>query len=757
MIPKKYIIHKLIHCCRQSILYGIALCVSLSAFAENLTKTISLHNIIDSIQYRFSSIENDTNRVKYRKSLDTIEVFGSRYKEPEKMDFLTRMPFKPSEQLQSISVISHKMIAQQGNLTLGEATRNVVGVTTFSTYGGASESLTARGFRGLPILKNGVRVNSNFRGQGILTDVQGIESIQILKGSAAVTQGIGNDLGSAGGTVNIATKIPKFINQAIVGLRIGSWWDVRPTFDLQTVVNKKETFGFRLNGAYESSDNYRKYVTKQRIYLNPSMAWKINSKATLIVEMDYLHDTRTPDRGTINLAADSINALYHMPHHKFLGFTTDKIFTTQISYIGRFNYQIDPHLSLRIALAVAGLAVDNTGASTAKFKNSTSYNIIQRSLGRSLRKDNNQTLQIDLVGQNYKTGIFTHMFQTGLDFRSTQVSTNSYLSKVIDTINVLENFINTLPQNISLQEGSLLSSSSYSYGIMAQYILSISKYAKVVMGGRYSLGNSIDNTSSGAVSGEAFNPIIGIIITPIKELHIFGSYTTTTDLRSANNLKMDGSPIGASTIQQFETGIKTELIDGRLRANLTLFHVLNTNLAYQVYDEADQATGRYDQAGDLKRKGIEIEVIGNVINGLDVVLGYALLDARYQNSPAFVDGSTPMNAPKHTANAWIYYHFQETVMKGLSIGIGAYYIGSRPITDYTKVTIHSNTNPGIKPFLMNPYTTLNATVGYTYKKLSFQLWFNNITNALGYSSYYRGGYINPIDPFNFAASVAYKF
>lgn len=118
---------------------------------------------------------------------DEVEVFGSRYKQPEKMDLITRMPLRPSEQIQSISVISEKMIAQQGNMTLSDATKNVVGVSTFATFGNSTESLSARGFRGIPILKNGVRLHSDFRGQGSLSDMQGIESIQVIKGSAAVT------------------------------------------------------------------------------------------------------------------------------------------------------------------------------------------------------------------------------------------------------------------------------------------------------------------------------------------------------------------------------------------------------------------------------------------------------------------------------------------------------------------------------------------------------------------------------------------
>ena len=81
----------------------------------------------------------------------------------------------------------------------------------------------SRGYRGIPILKNGVRVNSDFRGTGILTDAAGIDNIQVLKGVAAITQGVATDIGSPGGVINIVTKSPKFYSGGNVSFRTGSW------------------------------------------------------------------------------------------------------------------------------------------------------------------------------------------------------------------------------------------------------------------------------------------------------------------------------------------------------------------------------------------------------------------------------------------------------------------------------------------------------------------------------------------------------
>ena len=48
-------------------------------------------------------------------------------------------------------------------------------------------------------------------------------------------------------------------------------------------------------------------------------------------------------------------------------------------------------------------------------------------------------------------------------------------------------------------------------------------------------------------------------------------------------------------------------------------------------------------------------------------------------------------------------------------------------------------------------------MAYTYGKVTARVFFNNIFDEIGYNSYYRGGYINQIDPRNFAGVVTYSF
>ena len=148
---------------------------------------------------------------------------------------------------------------------------------------------------------------------------------------------------------------------------------------------------------------------------------------------------------------------------------------------------------------------------------------------------------------------------------------------------------------------------------------------------------------------------------------------------------------------------------------------------------------------------------GRITNNLEVMLGYANLIARYTDIPAYVEGSAPMNAPEHTANGWLNYRFSEGALKGLSLGAGAYFVGKRPVNEHSINTDGHGSTPGLKPFDMPDYTTINAQLGYAYKGASLRVFFNNIFDKTGYTSYYRGGYINETAPRNIAAQLSYKF
>ena len=729
-----------------------------------MKKTIAVSLVV--LGAVFANAQQKKDTVKREVKIDEVELFGEKNKQPEGLEVITRLPLKPRDQIQSISTISYKVIEGLGGLTVTDVAKNIPGVTQFGSYGGTRESMSIRGYRGVPVLKNGVMMDSDFRTAAMLTDMQGVESIQVIKGSASVTQGIGDGLGSAGGVINVVTKVPKFINQTNVGFRYGSWDFYRPTVDFQRVLDSNGKVAVRFNAAYQDNNSFRKYVKTDRIYVNPSVAFRPDDKTEIVVEMDYMHNDTTPDRGTVNLSTGDVNALYEMPKGKFLGFSSDNAETETFNFSTTATRKLTDKLKLRAAYMNSSYDFTNVGASLGAGNAATNYAVRARSLAKSAREDKNQVLQLDLIGAEVNTGFLKHTFQVGFDWKQTDVTTTSYQSKSVDQINVLQDISNALPTSIDGGNFSLAASNpivntlSSTVGLMAQDVITVNKYVKAHLGVRYSKLNGVSKD----LAHDAWNPSLGLLISPLENINVFGSYTTTTGLRSANNPLDGGGTVGPSKTTQWEAGIKSDWLGERLRFNVTVFDIKTDNLSYSVLNTAGNATGYYGLAGDLSRKGVEVELIGRILPNLQVMTGWAYVDAQYQDSPAFVNGSAPINTPKNTANGWLNYKFNQGFLNGLDVGAGIYYVGTRPVDDYKQTYTNATgghvngTQPGEKPFLMPDYTTVDAQVGYQFKKgLGLRVFFNNIFDEVGYSSYFRGGYIDQIQPRNFAVQVNYKF
>ena len=702
-----------------------------------------------------------------------IEVFGERDKQPEKLDAITRLPLKPSEQIQSISVISERLIEQQGALTVIEGVRNVPGVYTYATFGGVRESISSRGFRGIPTLKNGVRVMTDFRGGGFSTDMQGVESIQVLKGASSITMGAATDLGGPGGIVNIVTKTPKFENTGTLSLRAGSWGLIRPTFDVQRVLNESNTLAVRVNGSYENGGKFRDHMRNESFYINPSVEWRPNAKSTLTLEMDYFDEEQSIDVGTVNLSVgNKKNEIYDLPSSRFLGFESDLTDIKHSTYAARFKHNLTNNLYIRAAVFHSNYNADAIKSNLSAVKqdvengiNVSQVNWYNRSIAHnSTREDKSTVLQFDFVGQKVKTGNILHTFQAGVDYRYIDLYQPTYNSIAIDRINVFDpaTVPNTMPEGVPAFELSNETQAyDYRFGATFQDVIQLAKWAKVYGGVRYSTNKTRSDGESSATS-DFWNPLAGVMFTVKDNINIFGSYTNSSNPRSAARVDVNGEPLGAERIDQVEAGLKTEWFQDRLRFNLTLFQINNKDMNLEVFrvDETGAVVfaGYYTKGGNDERKGVEVELTGRVLPNLELVTGYSYIDAQYREHTTFVPGSAPNNTPKHTFNAWANYTLSEGIARGLNIGVGAYYLGERPYNDWTQDGVQYHAiEPDTAPWFNKAYTIVNAQVGYEFQKhWGVRALFNNIFDKVGYDAY-RSNFIDRISPRNFSGVVTYRF
>ena len=136
----------------------------------------------------------------------------------------------------------------------------------------------------------------------------------------------------------------------------------------------------------------------------------------------------------------------------------------------------------------------------------------------------------------------------------------------------------------------------------------------------------------------ALTPKFGINFTPTAHVLLYAS--ATRGFKSggydygANNAVDSAAGYGPEKIWSYEAGLKSDLLDRRLRLNLTGFYYDYTDLQVQSYVQTGASFGaRTQNAATAHIKGIEAEVVAKPAPAIDLTANVAYLDARYRRYP----------------------------------------------------------------------------------------------------------------------------
>ncbi|MEH1889897.1 MAG: TonB-dependent receptor [Nostoc sp.] len=130
---------------------------------------------------------------------------------------------------------------------------------------------------------------------------------------------------------------------------------------------------------------------------------------------------------------------------------------------------------------------------------------------------------------------------------------------------------------------------------------------------------------------------------------------------------------------QYEVGIKAELFDKRLSATLAAYDIAKTNVP-----TVDPIDDQYSIAlGEVKSRGIELDVAGEILTGWKVIASGYLNNAYVSkdNNPT-VQGKHLENAPYHGASLWTTYEIKQGDLQGLQFGAGLFFVGDRILNSF---------------------------------------------------------------------------
>lgn len=246
-----------------------------------------------------------------------------------------------------------------------------------------------------------------------------------------------------------------------------------------------------------------------------------------------------------------------------------------------------------------------------------------------------------------------------------------------------------------------------------------------------------------------FSPSVGVNFRPSKDVLLYARYAKGFKSGGWNADILSTDVIAdirfrPEEISSYELGLKSELLDRRLRVNVALFNLDYTDLQISTYNER---TGQFETGNASARsRGFELEVTARPTDGLDLGFAVGYSNAKYTNylvSPAVPDpdGAGPLtgtpavdlkgarlDAPRWTLSASPQYTIPLSDSLDLILR-----------TDFA---YRSNTGgDGLDPTSQIPgFATVDARIGFSSKSgWALSLWGRNLTDNDYLTNRFTGG------------------
>lgn len=665
----------------------------------------------------------------------------------------------------SVTVVPQQVLKDTAATSLQDALRTVPGITFGAGEGGnpQGDRPFIRGFdaQGDTYL-DGVRDTG-----GQSREIFDIETIEVSKGPNSAFGG----RGSAGGSLNLTSKMPKQQDFLNGGFTYGSDQTRRYTLD----VNRQflEGAAFRLNlMSHEQNVAGRDAVNYDRWGVAPSLTFGLGTPTRVNVSYYHMESNDLPDSG-IPYGYGSASATAHV-HDKpndggdssnFYGLK-DRDFRKTRADISTFSIEHDlsDSMTLKNTLRHGNTGQDYilTQPDDSKF-NVNRYGTVWRRANSRVSTTETTTNQTDLFGEFHALG-FKHNYSTGLEFTGEETRVSSYniagnTAQVcnpgktpsctsLGNPNPNDPWTGSITRNYNGTNTKATSRAAYVFDTIEldpQWLLNV--------GLRYDTFDTVANTNAVPTAtvkarsklkddSQFWNWQAGLVWKPTDNGSVYASYATSaTPAGALVGEGAEGNPLAAgasiSDLQpeetvNYELGTKWNVLNDRLSLTAAVFRTEKKNTRVLV----DALT--YQNAGESRVDGLELGASGKITDKWQVFAGYSYLKSELVDpgltgrngvitaGAASAKGNEMPNTPKNSFSLWSTY----AITPKLTVGGGAFYVDE----------VYGDTGNTV---YVPSYTRYDAMASYKLtKNVDLQLNVQNLTDKTYYDKAFAAHFAN---------------
>lgn len=570
---------------------------------------------------------------------------------------------------QSVSVVTQKVIEDIGATRLIEALDLAGGVTSANNFGGQGlTGFNLRGFTSGEFYRNGFPIN---RGYPNAPDSNTIERVDVLRGPSSSLYGRGDP----GGTFNLISKTPKSEQQTTLGAQLNSEGLYRTTIDTTGTIPNAENIGYRLNVIAEGGDSYRDHVESKRYGIAPVIQWQASDATKVTFEADILRNQHPLDRGQTRYAGQKSFNSSPETYLWEIGKYNNRLYNDNDMTQLRVEHDLGNDWKLNAGVQylhgkLYGYAVEANGIQADGETLDRNYNY------RELKWQDTDA-QINLTGKFQLLGL-AHTLVTGLEYENydyksyiirSDPKSNNYPINIYDPV-----LGQPLPElkNITTHDRENLKTTA----VFAQDQIDLNERLSALLGLRFEhyehdYKNLLPNTANWNTSHDAFIPRLGLVFKARDDLSIYSN--AAKSFKPNTGASRTGEGFNPEEGMAYELGFKWQALDNMLSVDSAIFYAKKENvLTLDPIDSAYKVA-----AGEVRSRGIELNIAGQITPAWKIIGGYAYTDAEVSKDNTLKKGTALANIPKNSFNLLNIYEFQDGPLQGLGLGINQKYIDKR--------------------------------------------------------------------------------
>ncbi|CAM3879401.1 Ferrioxamine B receptor [Pseudomonas reidholzensis] len=617
----------------------------------------------------------------------------------------TRTDTALHETPQSISVVPKDVLEDTGATRLQDALDYAGGVGRANNFGGQGlTTVTVRGFTTGEYYRNGFPIN---RGYPNAPDANTVERLEVIRGPATSLYGRGDP----GGTFNVVSKQPMSEAKVTLGSQFDDQGMHRATLDATGPLSEDGRLAYRLNVLGEGGESFRDDVESERYDVAPVLSWQATDSTKIVFEGDFMRNNHPLDRGLTRYATQRGSA--SRDTNVWEKGSDNLLHNDNNMAQLRFEHLLNDNWTLAGGMqwldgSLKGNAVEANGAPT-------DGRTLQRNFNYRKLEWTDRDYQLNLTG-HFDTAGFAHTLLTGIEYEDYDYNSIIQRSSAAYSIDIYDPVLGQ-PRPALTDTTTHDKENLKTWAVFVQDQVALTERLKALAGVRFErfehqYDNYLPNTTDWDAADNAVTPRFGLIYDLTETIAIYAN--TARSFKPNSGASRGGDGFDPEKGKSYELGVKWEALDRQLSVDAAIYQIVKENVL-----TVDPVNTAYRvSAGEVRSRGLDINVAGNITPQWRVIGGYAYVDAEVTKDNTLAKGTHLANIPRNSFSLLNTYEFQDGLAKGLGLGVGVKHVDDRAgQTAATTYTMAQYTVVDLLSFYqLNEHVRLNLDVKNVFNK-----------------------------------------